>query len=219
MAVDQTVAIATNRFLRDGGLFALPLQRMREQGIFPQEGATPYAEYPKMLRLNPRQVEVKRTVDLCDGTKTPDVTTKTVYEEIIVNSEDEEERVLAGGKTSDKVEEERQGLLVRCSHMNIPADPTWSTVRLKRLLGDALDAPPADEMGALQAKLARLEEMAAMKTRIAALEAQLSDKPPDDIEELRAQLSDLGVDVDLRWNVRTLRAKLDQATAPQDQAA
>jgi hypothetical protein len=220
MAVDQTVAMATNRFLRDGGLYALPLQKLREQGVFPEEGATPYQEYPKIIRLNPREVVVKRMVELCDKSTVPDEITKTVYDEYTVNSEAEEERVLAGGKTSAQIEEERQGLLVKCSHMGIAADPSWSTVRLKRLLGESLDSPaPADEMGALKAKLERLEEMAAMRARIAALEAQLAKPAEDDIEELRAELSSLGVEVDMRWSVKTLRTKLEQATAPQEQAA
>lgn len=221
MAVDQTVAIATSRFLRDGGIFAMPLQKMREAGIFPSEGATPYQEYPKMLRLNGRSVEVKRNVELCDKTTIQDVRTRMVYDEIIVNSEEEEERVLSGGKTSPQVEEDRQGLLVRCANMGIPADPSWSAVRLRRLLGDALDAPaPTDEMGALKVKLERLEEMAAMKARIAALEAQLATPAPvDDLDTLRQQLADLGVTPDKRWGAQRLRDELEAGTAPQQVAA
>lgn len=218
MAVDQTVALATNRFLRDGGIFAIPLQKMREAGILPAEGQTPYQEYPKALQMNKRIVEVKRMVELCDKTMVQDVVPTVMFDTIIVNSEDEEERVLAGGKTSDQVEEERQGLLVRCSNMGIAADPSWSSVRLKRLLGDALDAPPADEMSAMRAKLAHLEELAAMKAKIAALEAQLA-KPADDADDLRGQLADLGITADKRWGLPRLREELDRATAPMEQVA
>lgn len=221
MAVDLTVAVATNRFLRDGGLFALPLQRMREAGIIPAEGTTPYQEYPKIIRLNPREVEVKRMVELCDKSTVSDTTTKTIYDEYTVNSEDEEERVLSGGKTSAQIEEERQGLLGRCSNMNIAADPSWSVVRLRRLLGDALDAPAPNPMAKLEAELASLRKMATMQAEIDALRAQLG-KPAaaeDDIEELRGELHALGVEVDMRWSVKTLRAKLDQATAPHEEAA
>ncbi len=213
------VAVSTNQFLMRGGAYELPLMQKYDSGeLKPYE----YREYPKMLRLNARDVEITRTVELVDGTKQRVVETVRQYDDIIVNSEDEEERVLSGGRTSAQLEEERQGLLVRCSNMNIPADASWSAVRLRRLLGDALDAPPADEMGALRVKLAALEEMAAMKAKIAALEAQLSGAPAvaeEDPAELRAELQALGVIPDKRWSVATLRQKLEEATAPRDQAA
>ena len=221
------VAVSTNRFLMAGGAYELPLMQKYDSGELKQGYV--YQEYPKMLRLNPRDIEVERTVDLANGTQKTVIETKRVYDDTIVNSEEEEERVLSGGKTSAELEEQRQGLLVRCANMNIPADPAWSAVRLRRLLGDALDAPAADEMGALKAKMAALEEMVAMRAKIAALEAQLSGGgavvnpggtfSDDEAQDLRAELQSLGIIPDKRWSVATLRQKLDEATAPKEQAA
>jgi hypothetical protein len=212
------VATSTNQFLMRGGAYELPLMQKYDSGEL-QQGYV-YREYPKMLRLNAHMVEEERTIDLANGQQKTVMEKRMVYDDIIVASEDEEERVLSGGKTSAQLEEERQGLLVRCANMNIAADPSWSAVRLRRLLGDALDAPAPDEMGALKAKMAALEEMVAMKAKIAELEAQLSGKSAaSEEDELRASLSALGVEVDMRWSVRTLRAKLEAATAPGEMAA
>jgi len=218
MAVSPVQA-SQMKYLRAGGPYELPLQQLREKSILPEEGATPYMEYPKMLRLDEREVTEDRIVDLCDGSKKHVTETRTVYTQVIVNSEEEEERVLAGGKTSVQLEEERQGLLARCSNMNIAADPSWSAVRLRRLLGDALDAPaPGDNMAKLEAELASLRKMKAMQDEIDALRAQIA-KPADDIDELRAQLADLGVTADKRWGAARLRDELERATEPREQAA
>ena len=59
--------------------------------------------------------------------------------------------------------------------LGIKVDTAWSAVRLKRELGDKLDAPePADKMAALSAELANLRKMADMQAEIDALRAQLS---------------------------------------------
>ncbi len=141
-----------------------------------------------------------------------------VFLDHIVGSEDEEERVLAGGKSSVQMEEDRKALMARCRSAGVKVDPAWSSIRLKRELGEALDAPePVDDMAALKARLAQLEEMTSMKARIAALEAELSGKAapaPDETEALRAELMALGVKVDGRWSLTRLREELDQATAP-----
>jgi hypothetical protein len=218
-------------FLRRGGMFRLPMDKMIQDGTL-QDGYT-FREYPRAITIvNGPPREVERSTDTCDK-KT--ITWKEMVpnvETIIVASEEEEERVLAGGRTSTQIEDERQGLLARCRNMGLAADPSWSTVRLKRTLGDSLDAPaPADEMDALKAKMAKLEEMAAMKARIAELEAQLaapvsakiadmlftdsSTAEHDDPEELRGQLAALGVTVDRRWGQARLRDELERATAPK----
>ena len=211
------------RFLSQGGIYQAGLAKLRDEGKLPLEGHYVFKEYPKMLRLNERTTEVPRIVEYCDGTKKSTVETRTIYDEIEVNSEEEEERVLSGGKTSTQLEEERQGLLVRCANMNIAADPSWSAVRLRRLLGEALDAPaPGNDMQKLEAELAALKKMAAMQAEIEALRAQLSGKPgeaSEDIDDLRSSLTALGVDVDMRWSLKTLRAKLEAATAPEGMAA
>ena len=162
------------RFLSQGGINQAGLAKLRDEGKLPLEGHYVFKEYPKMLRLNERTVEAPRIVEYCDGTKKSTVETRTIYDEIEVNSEEEEERVLSGGKTSAQIEDERQGLLQRCRNMGIPADPAWTSVRLRRELGDALDAPaPGDEMAKLEQELTNLRKMAAMREEIAKLQAQL----------------------------------------------
>lgn len=166
---------AQDDFLRRGGGYQLGLVQLRAAGLIAREYV--YHEYPKAITIrNGPEREVTRETVTCEKEKlrwTEMVADETV---IIVASEEEEERVLAGGKTSVQIEEDRQALLLRARANGLRADPNWSAVRLRRELGESLDAPPADEMGALTARLAQLEEMATMRAKIAALEAQLA--PP-----------------------------------------
>ena len=206
--------LGQQNFMMQGGTYQLPLQEMRKKGLMASEYEFHY--YPKMIRLNPRVETVNRMVQLASGKEREDTFTRTVYDDIIVNSEEEEERVVAGGKTTTQMEEERQGLLMRCRANGIPADPTWLAVRLRRELGDALDAPaPGDNMAKLEAELGTLRKMAAMQAEIEALRAQMA-RPPEDPEAMRAELTSLGVRFDGRWSVQRLRDELDRATAPQE---
>lgn len=181
MAVLSPVARAQNKFLMEGGGYEMPLLKMREAGTIALDYE--YHEYPKVICIPHGTEQIDRQTETCNkGIYVNWVETREKYEDIVVNSEEEEERVLSGGMTSAQLEDERQGLVSRCHTMGISVDPAWSAVRLRRLLGDALDAPaPGDEMGALKVKLAHLEEIAALKAKIAALEAA-PDEPP--IEEL-----------------------------------
>tara|TARA_R110000868_G_scaffold143298_2_gene361357 strand:- start:609 stop:1322 length:714 start_codon:yes stop_codon:yes gene_type:complete len=216
-------------FAQSGGLFRMPMIKMKAEGTMPRSYV--YREYPKAIVLEdgpPR--EVKRSTLDCEKKVVEWTETVRQTRTIIVNNEDEEERVLAGGKTSAQIEEDRQALLSRCARMNIPADPSWSAVRLRRELGEALDAPapasPGDNMAALEKQVAALRKMAAMRAEIVELTAQLSKDSPaapspvviaaddEDMDAMRAQLSDLGVKVDKRWSAATLRAELERATAP-----
>lgn len=181
---------AQDDFLRRGGGYQLALVQLRAAGIIQREYV--FHEYPKVIRISHGFEEHgrERETETCKGT-TVRWTEKPaeIIEEVIVASEEEEERVLAGGKTSSQMEEERQGLLVRARSMGVPADPTWSAVRLRRELGEALDAPaPGDSMARLEAELAGLRKMAAMQAEIEALRAQLanpeSPAPEPPIEEL-----------------------------------
>jgi hypothetical protein len=215
MAALTQIQLAQQGFLRAGGTYMLPLQMLREKGIIPPEGETAFHHYPKMLRLNPRTESRNRTTKDCEGRPVAWTESLEVYDEIVVASEDEEERVLSGGKTSTQLEEERQGLLVRCRAVGIQADPTWTSIRLRRELGEALDAPPpGDSMATLEAELATLRKMAAMQAEIDALKAQMS-RPAEDPDTMRAELATLGVPVDGRWSVRRLREELERATEPK----
>jgi hypothetical protein len=198
------------QYLLRGGPFEMPLQMLYKSGVLQEDYV--YREYPKMLRLSQGVQDVERSTEDCKGRVINWTERKEIFQEIVVHSEEEEERVLAGGKTSVELEQERLGLLQRCRSMGIHADPSWSAIRLRRELGDALDAPaPVDNMAKLEAELASLKKMAAMQAEIEALRAQLA-KPSDESEELRAQLTELGVKVDGRWSIHRLRDELEKAT-------
>ena len=181
------VALAQSKFLMNGGGYELALAKMRAAGTMPE--VYTYHEYPKAIRISHGMGEpIERETETCKGTVIRWTEKPTeMFETIIVNSGDEEERVLAGGKTSTQIEDERLGLINRCHSMSIPVDPSWSVVRLRRELGDALDAPaPGDNMAKLEAELAGLRKMATMQAEIDALRAQLAGPEPGDapIEEL-----------------------------------
>ena len=205
--------LAQTMFLQQGGVLARALGKMKEEGRIDRDYV--YREYPKMLRISQGIQDIPRSTEDVKGRTISWAERREVFEEIVVGSEEEEERVLSGGKTSSQIEEDRQGLLRRCVAAGIKADPSWSAVRLRRELGDKLDAPePADQMDALKEKLARLEEMAAMKAKITALEAQMAARPADDVDAMRQELAALGIRTDGRWSAARLREELDRATAP-----
>jgi hypothetical protein len=211
---------AQQHFLLRGGAYEFGLAKLQEDGILSADYV--YHEYPKVIRLSRGTKEFERATETCDKRTITWKETKEVFEDILVNSEDEEERVLSGGKTTTQMEEDRQGLIQRCRTMGIAADPSWSAVRLRRELGDALDAPaPGDNMAKLEAELANLRKMAAMQAEIEALRAQLggtrTDAPreAEEVEELRAQLTALGVSFHHRHGAERLRDLLEAATAPE----
>jgi hypothetical protein len=185
------VALAQTKFLMNGGGYELAMAQMRERGTMAESYV--YHEYPKAIRVSQGMgAPTERETETCKGTtiRWTDPAVE-MFETIIVHSEAEEERVLAGGKTSAQIEDERLGLINRCHSLSIPVDASWSVVRLRRELGDALDAPEqANDMARLEAELAGLHKMATMRAEIAALRAQLSEPPQIDspidapIEEL-----------------------------------
>ncbi len=215
----EDVVAAQENFLAQGGLFVNALRDKRARGEIRRPNDGDFFEYPKLLRISEGVQTFERSTETVDRKQKTWTEEREIFREIIVNSEEEEERVLSGGKTTAAAEEERQTLVHRARAFGIKVDPSWTAIRLRRELGDKLDAPePVDEMAAMKAKLAQLEEMAAMKAKIAALEAQLA-KPADDLDELRSELSALGVVVDKRWGAARLREELERATEPREQAA
>lgn len=206
--------LAQESFLRQGGTYARVLAAKQKSGEFPPAGV--FREYPKMIRLQRGVEDVEWSTETIKGaTLSGWFRDQPVYEDIIVNSEEEEERVLAGGKTSSQVEEERQGLILRCRSLGLKVDPSWTSIRLRRELGDKLDAPePENKMAALESELAQLRKMAEMQEEIDRLRSQMARPATDDAEDLRQQLTALGVAVDKRWGVARLREELESATAP-----
>jgi hypothetical protein len=181
----DNVAEGQDAFMARGGIYQLALARMRKSGAIPRFYV--YHEYPKAITITRGEpVKTARVSISCDKEKIYWDEMVPNEEVIVVNSEEEEERVLSGGQTSAQIEDARQGLLSRARSMGVPADPTWSAVRLRRELGETLDAPPVDTMGRLEAELAGLKKMQAMQAEIAALRAQLSAGEPEQppIEEL-----------------------------------
>lgn len=184
------VALAQNKFLMNGGGYELAMAQMRDKGTMAESYV--FHEYPKAIRISHGTEQIAGRTETCDrGVYKDWIETRERFEDIIVNSEDEEERVIAGGKTSVQLEEDRQGYINRCHNLSIPVDPSWSVVRLRRELGDALDAPePANEMVRLEAELAALHKMAAMRAEIAALKAQIAGEPPEPAEAPIEELGD-----------------------------
>jgi hypothetical protein len=180
-----------------------------------------FHEYPKLLRVSRGVQHFDHATEVIRGNATivrDWSEDREVFEEIIVNSEAEEEAVLAGGQTEGQIEEHRQSLIVQAKQRGVQVDPTWGVVRLQRELGAA---PSSETIDVMRAKIADLEEKAALRARIAELEAAMAGRAPvlptvsaDDPEELRAQLVSLGVEVDRRWGLARLRQELDAATAP-----
>ncbi len=66
-------------------------------------------------------------------------------------------------------------------------------------------------MAKLEAELASLKKMAAMQAEIEALRAALAAPP---LDEMRSELTALGVKVDGRWSAARLREELERATSP-----
>lgn len=191
---------AQDAFMARGGCYELALLEMRKAKTL---GPYVFHEYPKSLRISLGMETVHLTTETCKGVGHDRSWSeeREIYQDIIVNSEDEEERVLSGGKTSRQIEEDRQGLLVRCHSMGIPADPDWSPVRLRRELGDKLDAPaPGDDMAKLEQELAGLRKMAAMREEIAMLRAQID--APDEAGEI----AELGTAAERRAALKASRS-------------
>lgn len=180
---DSTVLASQLKFLRAGGIFELPMQRLRDSGLLPQEGrcqnGQEWQEYPKVLQIAGLP---------------------------IVHSEEEEDRVLSGGATSDQIEDQRQFLINKARGHGLHVDSNWSITRLKRELGEELDKAPVveDKMASLQAELAHLQQIADLQAQIAALKAK--NGPSDD--DMRAELTAHGVKVDGRWSAARMRDEL-----------
>lgn len=214
----EDIVSAQEIFLAQGGLFVQALKTKRSRGEIRKPNDGDFYEYPKMLRISEGVQKFERSTETVDKRLKTWTDEYEVFREVVVHSEDEEERVLSGGKTTAAAEEERQALVHRARAFGIKVDPSWTSLRLRRELGDKLDAPePPDQMGALEAQLSNLRKMAEMRAEIERLTAQLS-KPADDLDELRSELEAFGIEVDRRWSARTLRQKLEEATAPETTA-
>lgn len=219
------ITFAQDEFLHKGGLFLEAMktkakikEQRRRAGLPDDDG---YQEYPKVVRLNQREVELDRSTEDVRGKTINWKEKKTVYDEITVSSAEEEDRVLSGGKPTKDMEEERLGLIRRCQTAGLRVDLSWSAVRLRKELGEKLDEPePVDREGALEAELAQLRRIASMQAEIAALKAQVNQPAAtDEADGLRAELTALGVAVDKRWGLPRLREELEAATAPGSKVA
>lgn len=213
----EDIIAAQEQFIQQGGLFQEALRKKRAAGELPKSYV--FNEYPKDIRISEGVQEFKMSTETVDKRRIEWTENREVFRTVTVYSEEEEEQVQAGGMTHASLEDERQALILRCRNLGIKVDPTWTTIRLKRELGDKLDAPePTDKMAALKRELEQLQEIARMQAEIERLRAQVA-KPADDADTLREELAGLGIVADKRWGVARLREELDKATAPQDVAA
>lgn len=210
--------MAQTMFLSMGGCAQRALVAGMKAGYI--QRSYEYKEYPRSLRISKGVQEIERTTETCRNQILKWTEKKEIFEDIVVANEQEEERILAGGLTSSQIEEQRQSLILRCQSKGITVDRAWSTVRLRRELGDVMGADVDDmgnvngEMAQLTEKLARLQAVKDARVRIAELEAELA-QPQDDAVSLRIELQALGVKTDGRWSTQRLREELDRATSPQ----
>lgn len=211
---------AQHSYLLRGGAFVHALARLRAQGVIAKEGQYVFHEYPKMLHIHRGTEVIHRTAEDVKGKLREWDETVQLVDDILVHSEEEEDRVVNGGKTASQIEADRQTLLGQAKARGVRFDPAWSTLRLQRELGVemASDKPVAfDELSALREQVDRLEEAARLRARIAELEAETAMlAPSDEVEDMRAQLRTLDVHVDLRWGALRLKQELDRATAPKE---
>ncbi len=217
---------AQEAFLRAGGPMSAVLEHKYETGELKRDYV--YQAYPRMLKISKGVQTTKHRTDIVKGRDVEPYEweeTKERFEEVIVNSEEEEERVLTGGKSNAQVESERQELAAQCKARGIQVDATWGIVRLQRELGSA---PTNETVDALRLKVQDLQEKAALRQKIADLEAQLAAQPAaatapmmpplasarepvDETEALQYELRELGVEADGRWGLARLRQELHAA--------
>lgn len=227
---DTTILMqqAQDTFLLQGGLFAAPLARMRASGLL--EPAGTYHEYPKMLYIKTGEFEdVQCFTEDVKGKQVTWTEKRETIHSTIVNSEEEEERVLNGGKTAPQIEEERLTLLAQAKGRGVRVDPSWSLLRLQREMGvpTAETAPGHgavfDEIENLKDQVRRAEEALALRQKLKELQEMLNapaEEPAPmhgetvEISALRRELNDAGVKVDGRWSLQRLREEVERVTSP-----
>lgn len=213
---------AQRAFLTSGGAYRNALNQMRTSGQLASEYV--FYEYPKEIRIRRGTETVKRSTVSVDKEKIEWDEIREIVDVFIVNSEEEEDRVLSGGKTADEIEQDRQALIAQAKARNLRFDPTWTTLRLQREMGIpvAAEQPAAfDEVAELEAQVAKARRAIALRKELDELNAQLAEPAPtaaisDDMDSLRTELTALGVRVDGRWSEARLRQELERATAPED---
>lgn len=197
------------QFMNSGGIYAGILEAKYTSGELVRPENYQWAEYPKAIRISKGMKTVHRTTTAIRGKNEVDVEWDEEvedFEDHIVHNEQEEEAVKTGGKSQAQLEAERQQMINDLRGRGIQVDPTWSYVRLQREMGAM---PPREAVEALARKVEVLEREAALKARIAELEALLNASPVDEIESLRAKLHAAGVEVDKRWGLARLRQELE----------
>lgn len=211
---------AQDEFLLRGGMFAGPLARMRASGLLQEPGV--YVEYPKMLYVRTGEYEdVQCFTEDVKGKQVTWTEHREIVHSTMVSSEEEEERVLTGGKTAAQIEDDRLALIEQAKARNIRFDPAWSLLRLQKELGVPTgEAEPKfgavfDEVENLREQVRRAEEALALRQKLKELRVQLdAPEDEDDVSALRRELTDLGVKVDLRWGTARMREELERATSP-----
>lgn len=227
------VEMAQRQFTNAGGIHAAALIKARKAGQIPLEGETAFHEYPKMLRISLGKHDVPWQTESVKGVTLSGIKVGVeLFDEIIVKDEDEHERYLSGGKTDAQLREEKQEYQLRLKATGARVDPTWSTPRLRRELGEAVDnaslRTPQDELADLDAKIKHMTELVAKQAQLEALRAQLSAPPravPDaeiapvklvaagaGVEAMKAKLAAAGVAVKPTWDAGRIADELAAVT-------
>lgn len=113
--------LANENFLKAGGVYQAAAERARI-------AATPgFQEYPKMIRTH-KGTRIVRGKDIDNQPTENEV---QIYEDIIVESEEEELRVRGGGKSAEQVASDRDALIIRAEQSGVRVDRRWSDDRIR----------------------------------------------------------------------------------------
>ena len=138
---------AQSDFLSKGGAMFLALQRKYETGEL--SPTYEYREFPKMLRFNPRDVEIAQPYYVGNETQSRlSTVTKTVWNEVTVDSEAEETETLAA--------------IDRAAEIGIEIGADWTAERLRQVVAQAehnTSQRPIRPMTAAERKAARIEAL------------------------------------------------------------
>lgn len=169
------VELSQDQFLAQGGVYMRALAEKKKSGEHAKSFV--FHEYPKDIRLNERDEDYEDVAETIKGATITKHMTRRVWDTVTVHSEEEEDRVRAGGGSAADAEDERLELMQKCRNLHIRVDPTWTVVRLRRELGMEMDKPVRaksadEEFDDLEAQMERLLKKKEMRAKIAALEAE-----------------------------------------------
>jgi hypothetical protein len=113
--------LANENFLKSGGVYQAASEKARMTA--PQG----YQEFPKMVRKH-KGTRIVRGKDIDNNPTENEI---DIWEDVEVNSEEEELRVRGGGKSADQVASDRDALILRAEQSGVRVDRRWSDERIR----------------------------------------------------------------------------------------